>query len=460
MSKPTYFRVAVKDAAGATGTAAHHIGQDIAVTKGARRGAVGYASYMTGKDIDREQEGTVAKAPDGKLETVEESRILTDKGWSNNVDAISRAVNDLDGHQGRYKGERGEKASRALDVEFALSTHLSKDGQRNVETKLAEAIRARYETFVVTARHREKGHNPHAHMLISRYRYDDGQITSYVPEFSKDYCGPRDIEKAAAWIRRTAAEITNSELEREGKSERVSHLSYKDQGLDIKPREYLSKSEYQRREKEQVAGETDRGKQRAVARSPKQPSRGLANEISQFAENWRDGEKRTVADMRADIKRAGEELERRIERARERVRQVQDQRRIDATTPSIGAKIGDIEAWQKDTLGEFLHTWKSGDRAAQLRQAVRNARRAACPMRDPTKEERGELRRAGTELSRSKRLAERLSSLDMELSRADQKERVSYELDPTARLTKTKLDALERSASKAADRGMEMERAA
>src|SRR6266498_1143293 len=370
MSKPAYFRVSVKDAAGIRGTVAHHTGKN--VTKGERRGGVGYAAYQMGKNLEREYEMEIAKAPPGKELTVEESRLLTDRGWTRDFAEIERTVNDLDRIEGRYtKSGRSANASRALDVELSLSVHLSQEGRRRVEERVAEAGVARYGGFALTSRHLEKEHNPHAHMLFSRYLYKDGKFGERIKEMDAPHCRPRSIENPADWFRRTAAEITNEELAREGRPERVSHLSYERQGLDIRPREYLSKAEYQKRERNRAVGRD------GVARELQRAERELAGII-------RD------ATQKIDTLRK---------------RQWQERDRACVREPGLG----NVRDWERDQERAALKMWEAFDRTDAVKRVLRGRERA----RAPTPEERWELKRERNRRARAERTLERVSVLVM-----------------------------------------------
>lgn len=135
-----------------------------------------------------------------------------------------------------------------VEAEFALPKELEHEGRVELAKQFTRDLTGDRLPYSL-AIHEGKGHNPHAHLMISE-RMNDGverprelwfrRANTREPEHggalkSRDFHGGSRIRE----IRELWAERANQAMEREGHLERVSHLSLEAQGFERTPTRHL-----------------------------------------------------------------------------------------------------------------------------------------------------------------------------------------------------------------------------
>lgn len=166
------------------------------------------------------------------------------------------------------EAEKVEKQWNAVvmrEVEIALPIELSNEEQTDLVREFVQ------ENFISEGMvadvniHRDRLHNPHAHILLTvRPFKENGEWIEnkskkiYITDengnpvlrkdgkqktYNLDLTGWKSKDKLIKW-RRNLAEKINESYKQKGIKKSVSHLSYEEQGLDKKPKQRLTKSEY------------------------------------------------------------------------------------------------------------------------------------------------------------------------------------------------------------------------
>lgn len=348
---------------------------------------------------------------------------------------IADVFRDADAHKTKTHGEnQGEfKPIVASELIGALPHELSLDQNIVLVTDFSKRVANEFRTANAWgihppdagARTVEEMKNVHVHVTtLHRHIEANGNLSTLNRDFDDVNCWRSDVkrgreirETATIRLRRIWEQTVNDHLERAGRSERIDMRSNKVRGIDKQP-----------------------GKHRGAA------------ETRRMRE-----ETRSVSEVRKELMTARRDMEARMERARERIRTIQDKRRLSAETPGIGGRVGSVDEWQQDTAGAFARAWKSGDRAAALRRDIREARRVSRAMRDPTQEEARSLRGAGREERRAERL---MQGIDMALSKVGRLGRDARIDGQAGKMTKEYLQNLTKAIERADDKQMQMERAA
>ncbi|MEH2980237.1 MobA/MobL family protein [Bacillus amyloliquefaciens] len=164
--------------------------------------------------------------------------------------------------------EKVEKQWNAVvmrEVEIALPIELNNEEQTDLVREFVQ------ENFISDGMvadvniHRDRAHNPHAHILLTvRPFQENGKWIEnkskkiYITDengnpvlnkngkqktYNRDLTGWKSKEKLIKW-RKNLAEKINESYKQKGIKKFVSHLSYEEQGLDKKPKQRLTKSEY------------------------------------------------------------------------------------------------------------------------------------------------------------------------------------------------------------------------
>jgi len=150
-------------------------------------------------------------APDGAPEWVYDREVL----WNKAEDA-----------------ERRQNSRSARKIMVALPNELNLEQQIALVEEIVEELVGM--GMIVDANiHHDKEGNPHVHLMattreLAENRY--GEL-GFKPTKNRDWSRRAFIN----WTRMRIAEITNEHLAQHGFNERVSHLSYKDLGIDLIP---------------------------------------------------------------------------------------------------------------------------------------------------------------------------------------------------------------------------------
>lgn len=193
-----------------------------------------------------------------------------------------------------------ERANARLfvEVEFALPKELSKSEQVELAKSFAEDLTNHNKLPYTLAIHEGKGHNPHAHLVISERQNDNIERSDYEwfrrankqqPERggalkSQEFHGSYYVRH----IRELWAEKANTALEKGGHLERIDHRTLEAQGIDRTPTYHIGPITYAMADKhiknERLQNlEHLRGEEKSVERELHHAERQLERQLRQIA---------------------------------------------------------------------------------------------------------------------------------------------------------------------------------
>jgi len=308
-----------------------------------------------------------------------------------------------------------------FDVHFAVPHELSESSRDAIGRSWARGIADSYGVGVVIAPHEPETRwrkingieynlgtderNFHFHAFISARTVNQDATIGNVQRALNPMCFKKD-NKPVVFQRQLLADVTNEALERSGLEERVSHLSYKAQGIDIEP-----------------------GKHRGYIETRRMRSEQKMN-------------LQKIPDIQRSLDVIKISAHKRIKESTKRIQEIQDSRRVGIDS-HIGANLGSIEAWVNDAVGTFMRVNASLDRAERLRKQIREIERRHFIMRDATKEETDELKMLGRWRDRAEKQIARVERISHGVSQLPQAVRI----DINAKQTEQKrwLSQLDRS---------------
>lgn len=138
------------------------------------------------------------------------------------------------------EAEKRKDATLAREYQFAFPRELNLDQQKEMASRFGEWLNRQYGVAVDIAIHTDKeNNNPHAHILTTT-RVSDGYILkdkswrewSYSKLKKEGKPSPKAEIKT---VRKALADLQNEALKEAGELKQVSHLSYKEQGLNRVP---------------------------------------------------------------------------------------------------------------------------------------------------------------------------------------------------------------------------------
>lgn len=190
-----------------------------AVSRGGGRSATAAAAYRAAERIEDQREMVVhdyqRRSGVEHTELVGAGERTRSELW-NQAEAAERRVN----------------AVVAREIVVALPDELSPAGRINAVREFAAELHTRYGVAVDLAVHapnsRGDQRNYHAHLLFTTRVVSDEGFGAKTRVLDDRRTGPEQVRK----IRAVWEQITNRQLEREGRAERIDARSYADQGLD------------------------------------------------------------------------------------------------------------------------------------------------------------------------------------------------------------------------------------
>jgi hypothetical protein len=198
------------------------------------RSAVACAAYRAGeKLIDK----TYGKEQDYTKKTgVEFKKIYAPENAKKELLNRESLWNAVEKSETKKNGDLKETARLAKEFEVAFPCEISKEQRELMLDDLCKRLVEKHGVIVdavIHAPHTAGGsdeRNYHAHiMFTTRTINERGELGKKAREFNDDGRN-LTVEYRAYW-----AELENRELERAGSSERVSHLSNKERGIDLEP---------------------------------------------------------------------------------------------------------------------------------------------------------------------------------------------------------------------------------
>lgn len=164
------------------------------------------------------------------------------------------------------KNER-KNGVRARELEFALPIEIDENSRKqlalNIATKISQKFGHGHGLPMTYSIHND-AKNPHAHLMFSerpnRPNFDKKSFFGRGNAKSKELGGSTRKEALEA-IRAIVASETNSMLEKAGRKERISHLSYARRGIDKKPGKHVGPRLYNNEEYKRLASENKKAYQ-------------------------------------------------------------------------------------------------------------------------------------------------------------------------------------------------------
>ncbi|MCW8595385.1 MobQ family relaxase, partial [Acinetobacter baumannii] len=199
-----------------------------AISRGAGRSAVACAAYRSGEKLvcdfyGKEQDYT-------KKSGVEFTNIYAPENTKKELLDRQKLWNAVE------KSERRKDALLAREFEIAFPQELNQEQRQNLLDELCQGIVKKHGVIVdaaIHAPHTGSGsdeRNYHAHIMFTTRAISKtgGFEKKKYRDFSRD-----DGTKVVTQWRKDFADLVNTKLEQIGSTERVSHLSYADLGIDL-----------------------------------------------------------------------------------------------------------------------------------------------------------------------------------------------------------------------------------
>lgn len=225
-----------------------------------KQSAVASASYRSGMALYSERDEETKSY--GKRDVQPDSFIIAPEHAPEWVYNRERLWNEVE------KVEKNRNSRLAREVLIALPVELTNEQQKQLVTEYAKENFVDEGMVADISIHRDKNENPHAHIMLTVRPFNEdgswGNKRKKVPKMVngevvlKENGKPEmisihltnwnDKESLQNW-RSNLAEKINEFYQELGFNERVSHESYEKQGLDIIPKQRLTREEYAVEEK-------------------------------------------------------------------------------------------------------------------------------------------------------------------------------------------------------------------
>lgn len=203
-----------------------------AVSRGEGKTFTGLASYMTGESLKDERTGTwCTRNHEGDvlswgIEAPKPAAWVDEKELGKLANAVEKSETRINSHVGNHW-------NLASSREFSEADHIA------VAKTMAKELSARYGVLVIWAVHKPteqgKDSNWHIHLGYNMRRLD----AKGFGEKAREIIDRKTSVVETIWQRKLFADQLNKRLALIGSVERVSHLSYKDRGIDREPMKHL-----------------------------------------------------------------------------------------------------------------------------------------------------------------------------------------------------------------------------
>lgn len=194
------------------------------ISKGKGQNAVAKSAYNSASKVKDYQEDSIK---DYSNKSCDYSIILTQ-------DHVPEEYKDREFLWNKvHETEKRKDSQLAREIILSLPNEFDREDNIELATEFAETLKD--EGMIVDLNiHKLESNNPHSHLLCTLRGIDENG--EFEPkrkgnEFIRDW---NTKEKNIEWRKRWA-DIQNKHLEKHGFQERVSHLSYKEQGVDLEP---------------------------------------------------------------------------------------------------------------------------------------------------------------------------------------------------------------------------------
>lgn len=210
--------------------------------------AVAAAAYRSGEPLYSERDGLTKNYSERSV--APESFILAPKNapeWATNRERLWNEVEKM---------EKQKNAQLAREIRLALPIDLNHDDQKLLLLQFCKENFSDEGMVADIAIHRDKENNPHAHVMLTMRPFNedgswgnkrkkvDKEVNGVMKKISVHLTNWNEKETLVQW-RENYADLINEKLKSRGIEEKVSHKSYKDQGLDRVPGIRLNRTAYQ-----------------------------------------------------------------------------------------------------------------------------------------------------------------------------------------------------------------------
>ncbi len=213
-----------------------------AVSRGAGGSACAKCAYISGQEITNEITGEIHNYT--KKQGVEYTEIILPSG-------IEKTISSCELWNKAEQAENRKDARVGREWVIGLPSELDKEQRKELSQNLAKDLADRYQVATQIAIHEPSKQgdqrNYHVHILTTTRKTDqDLNLTGKSDiELDRKQCAKLGISTSQDQIiecRERIANRINQSLELANVQKQVSHLSYKDQGIDKIPTKHLGKS--------------------------------------------------------------------------------------------------------------------------------------------------------------------------------------------------------------------------
>ena len=213
-----------------------------AVSRGSGGSSCAKGAYIGGEEITNEITGEIHNYT--KKQGVEHTEIILPTG-------IEKTISSSELWNKAELAENRKDARVGREWVIGLPSELDKEQRKELAQNLAKDLAERYQVATQIAVHEPNKHgdqrNYHVHILTTTRKIDQDLNLTDKSDIERDrkQCAKLVISTSQDQIiecRERIANRLNQSLERANVQKEVSHLSYKDQGIDKIPTKHLGKS--------------------------------------------------------------------------------------------------------------------------------------------------------------------------------------------------------------------------
>lgn len=216
--------------------AIYHLSMQI-ISRSKGQSSVAAASYRSGEKLIDERTGETKFY---QREVQPEAMILSPANAPEWVQDRQRLWNEVE------KIEKRKDSQLAREMNIALPVELSNEKQTELITSFAQKQFVDKGMVADIAIHRDDKNNPHAHIMLAMRSIDENGFGKKNRDWNADFANSKENSRGFVKssencldIREQWANHANAALEKENRSERITHLSHENRGLEILPTVHL-----------------------------------------------------------------------------------------------------------------------------------------------------------------------------------------------------------------------------
>lgn len=209
-------------------------------SRGKGKTGVGLASYTTGERLKNEQTNRWChRGHPGDVKAWGSTAPKDAPAWLTDPAQLGKAWNAVEASETR------KNSHVANHWDIGLWRNGTVEEHKELMQELAQRISDRYGVLCTWAIHEPPGHgderNWHGHIAHNMREVTPDGFGAKVRHVTATKTKGEEVE----WVRQTIADLTNEFLEKKGEDERVSHLTYKAQGIEREPTRHLGNEQNQ-----------------------------------------------------------------------------------------------------------------------------------------------------------------------------------------------------------------------